>query len=467
MENEAVDFKEILGRFENNIHSIRVFSEQIGAFAEQHDSQIIQSYNDDLSRLLGVERSLLPDNVLPERVSIVMKVDSGITDSQPNETVDNSLKENAPSSIDGAVELTEQLDDGVVVALSPNEGRIAIKEITSLLKTLKKSSPHQGRLLRQGALITLISFFEALISELIQGYYLEYPSALPAEERILSLSDLREIGSIEEAEKHLVAREVESVLRGSFKSQLDYFSKRFKIKILLVGNQLDLLVEIFQRRNLLVHNQGIVNRTYFANVENSLVDKFEAEEGKSLSVSTDYLEQAIDVIYLCGNILTQQCWRKWKKSEQEKADAMVMLSTYDGLLDERYELVNLYSSFCSGLDFSDDQVSRLICINHAIALKELGKYEEMNLILDERDWSACAMRFHVALHALRDEVDELFTKLPLAVAAEEIDEDALLNWPLFRPYRESIEYRQILEDAFLCDGDDDDLIVESIPSHFE
>ena len=101
------------------------------------------------------------------------------------------------------------------------------KAILEMAFATTKQAPMQGSLLRRGALVTLFSFLESLISEMIHKFYQLFPAALPAEDRMLSLADLKSIGSVEDAEKYLIAREVESILRESLESQIEYFKKRF------------------------------------------------------------------------------------------------------------------------------------------------------------------------------------------------------------------------------------------------
>jgi hypothetical protein len=70
------------------------------------------------------------------------------------------------------------------------------------------------------------------------------------------------------------------------------------------------------------------------------------------------------------------------------------------------------------------------------------------------DWSSCAIRFHVALHVLRDEHEEMIKALRKAVAAEEINEDDLLEWPLFRWFRESENFAETVQYLFEEDGNE-------------
>lgn len=62
-------------------------------------------------------------------------------------------------------------------------------------------------------------------ADLLNFYYLAYPAALPSEGKLLSLADLREIGSIDEAEKLLIMKEIDTFLHDSTEGQIDYSIK--------------------------------------------------------------------------------------------------------------------------------------------------------------------------------------------------------------------------------------------------
>lgn len=74
-----------------------------------------------------------------------------------------------------------------------------------------------------------------------------------------------------------------------------------------------------QRRNIWVHNRGVTNRLYTANVCHRLIETCGIAEGKAVEIEADYLVGAIDAVYLCGMILRQQSRRKWNKDETARA----------------------------------------------------------------------------------------------------------------------------------------------------
>jgi hypothetical protein len=297
----------------------------------------------------------------------------------------------------------------------------------------------------------LTIYFESLLSDLLHIYYSLFPAALPAEDRMLSLADLREIGSISDAEKYLVDREVDAILRESTKVQFDYFSKRLKVNIEMLAKYSTELFEIFQRRNIVVHNQGIVNKIYLQNVSNEIIEKHKITEGSLIKVSEDYLNKAIDFIFLCGIVLIQQCWRKWKKEELDLADSALIDATYESLIEKRYDIVNEVAGYATGINFEVDRSRRVVVINQAIALKQLSEIEEMEAVLSKHDWSSSSMEFEVALCALRNEEDKLLELLSRAIPAKAIKQEDLVDWPLFIEFRNSPAFGELMSRYFSDD----------------
>lgn len=69
----------------------------------------------------------------------------------------------------------------------------------------------------------------------------------------------------------------------------------------------------------------------------------------------------------------------------------------------------------------------------------------METLLKTVDWTACSVKFQVALAALRDDVEKLFMLIPVAIVAKEISEANLREWPLFSTFREDSRFAGILE----------------------
>ena len=430
---EPKDFSEIDSQFEHNVQALRVFSQQIGELADQHDRATVEQFTTDLAELFEMDLTATPDEEDTRVHDNALKTesDSGEGSSQSNAVALSTSK----TTRDEKMKRLLQDPDGV-------------SQVIECCRMFLRQSPTQGPLLRHSALVILVSYFELLLSDLVQSYYLRYPQALPSDEYVLSLSDLRGIGSIEEAERYLITKEADKVLRKNLEEQLGYFSNRLKIDLEPLADCTSDLTEVTQRRNLLVHNDGMVNRIYLARVPQSYIETNGVEEGQHLHVAPQYLSNAIETIGTAGVILIQQCWRKWEKEESKEADGALIGHIYESLLEKRYATTIRLAEYGASIELTTDHDSRIVTINHAIALKEQGEVEEMERVLSEHDWSSCATKFRLALHVLRDEEEATFELLPKAIAIEEVERHALDEWPLFRSLRTSQKFIDVIECHF-------------------
>ena len=166
-------------------------------------------------------------------------------------------------AVEGQVETSASIPPGApatdVTPERQHKMHVTSQQLALILKATRafaQRPPVQGALLRNGAVITLVSFFEGLVSEILHVFYREHPDALPAESRSLSLADLRALGSISSAEQFLTSKEVDSILRESLDEQLGHFSKRLQIDLAPLNGLRGEITEVFQPAN----QHGVVTR---------------------------------------------------------------------------------------------------------------------------------------------------------------------------------------------------------------
>ncbi len=417
-------FGGIARAFMLNVGAIRVFNEQIGPVADEHDRSVIEQFD---ARV----REVLPE-LEPAEGTLEIAQSSSENDA-----------DHATGNRDGGPEGSHE--EVVRVPVDWDTFRSLSRAITNMAKR----SPIQGHLLRQGALISLLSFFEVLVSDLIQFYYSMYPRRLPAKQT-LTLETLRELDStrVEDIEAYLASTEADNLLYKSVEDQLVYF-KGLGVNIEPLKPEFKYLTEIAQRRNLLVHNKGIANRQYLSRVADELVEEYAVEQGKQLVVTEQYLNAAIDTVYASGLVLTQLCWRTWDKDSTEEADSFVVDPLlYESLREERFELVNRMAERLKGARYASEPSKRRAIVNHAIALKELGREDEMEAVLCCMDWSATSLEYRLALYALRNEEEEFYALLPRAKAADAVERWHLEEWPVYAHQRGTQRFAEAVERLF-------------------
>src|SRR5262245_31266259 len=151
--------------FSQNLSSVRVLGSEIAQAGDEHDRKVVDEFFHQL-------KTVIPELDSPEA-------------STPSENLELDVRAAEPH--------TKEAD--------PPEGglQLDLREARAVLRAIQSFNrrwPVQGTLLRNGSVVTLVSFFEALVSDLLHLYFKKYPAALPADNRALSLADLRALGSV-------------------------------------------------------------------------------------------------------------------------------------------------------------------------------------------------------------------------------------------------------------------------------
>jgi hypothetical protein len=427
------DFPEITLTFSANMQALRVFNQQIGTMADEHDRIIIKEF---VQKLVNLDIRFT-ESMTDEHLSRL-----GFTSPSEAARLLQSKGLAARSRPRDHTDFHNQLSH--LLVQNPDK----TGPLLMLIKSFVKQAPSQGPLLRRGALLVLIAYFRTLLSHIIQAYYVRYPS------KFLSLLDDHDMraadtsGPEETNQFERVIQEVDSVLKRRLEEQVSYMVDQLGVDLHALVPHMDSLIELVQRRNLFLHSDGIVNDHYLDRVPQSYIVSHNIRKDQQLLVGAPYLSRAIDLMYLAGTILTQQCWRAWEPNEHSDADNFMTQCLYETLGDQRYELAAALGSYGGGLSFANLRSARVVAIDRAIALKELGRHDEMEQLLSSYDWSSSTTEFRLALHVLRDEEDEFFQLLPQAISEEVIGCHELREWPLFCHLRQKPRFVAIMEQYF-------------------
>lgn len=308
------------------------------------------------------------------------------------------------------------------------EGVLAIKKAGKSLVHLNRSS-----------LVSLATAAECLVSSIAASAYRKFPGLLSSKST-LTLQELSEVGSVEEAREMLIERKVEELTRKSFEDWLSFFKEHLNLGDSFVTAHLDRLVEVFQRRNLIVHNSGRVNATYLSRVR----CERKLKKGQVLSVSDEYLSDAIDLIENVFGLLALYVWKKWEPMDARRGKLLVDMS-FDRLQAGHFSVALGYSHFLSldrGMPAEQQMIGK---VNFWIAQRELGKMDVSDFKeLSEFDVSALNLRFQVAKHVLLDEYAASVPLIRDAVEKEDLELEDLQTWPLFKVFRERDDFKVLI-----------------------
>ena len=304
------------------------------------------------------------------------------------------------------------------------------------------SSIEKVHLLLGSSLLMLASITEWFVCRLIEQYYSKYPDAADSGEKAFTLSQLKQFDGVEDAEKYLASQKVVDIMYGSVGDWVAWFKKERKLDLGFFESQMPAITEVFQRRHLLIHNGGVVNRLYLANVAPELREGIAA--GDSIPVDPAYINSSSQLLEVAFCGLACQFWKQLEpKSEARTA---VMLDViYDRLVAGRDSCVE---GLCQCvLNDKNAKESHLLTarVNYWLALKRQGRIEEVRSEIEAADYSAKAGRFRLARLALLDEVDRVLADLPAAYRSDEVTIGEFVRWPLFADVREDQRCEKLLK----------------------
>lgn len=305
-------------------------------------------------------------------------------------------------------------------------------------------------LVPESFIISLISQFDAFIGGLVRVVFLLKPEILNSSEKNISFSELVSFGSVEEARNYIVEKEIETLLREGHADQFKWLENKLGIELRKGLDSWSAFIEITERRNLFVHARGIVSNQYLQNCEKHGYKHLEAVSlGDELKADIDYFNAAYECIYEIGIKLAHVLWRKIAPQDIENADTNLIGVTYDLLYEQKYELAKRILDFATDLKkFSHERSKLVLIVNKAQAYKWSGNSVEALKIIRSKDWTAASDDFLLAEAVICDNFEQANTLVQKIGAEGVMQKDYYREWPLFKEYRETSEFKTIFETIF-------------------
>lgn len=327
--------------------------------------------------------------------------------------------------------------------------------------------------------VAMFSAFDAYLGNLLRALYYKQPKLLDSSGRSITFSELVEFESIEDARSLVIDSEVEAVLRSSYIEQFRMLEKRFNIELRKGLDCWLVFVEAGQRRNLFVHNDGVVSAQYLKVCKENGIDVAELSVGDELKINQEYLKESFFCVHQMSIKLSHVLWRKVCPEDQEKADNALIKLCFELLQQEKFKLAKPVLDFSVDLKKHHNAfIRRINIVNKAIGYKfnpQLGSCSE---ILDNEDWSDCGKQFLLAVEVLRENYSSAAEIMEqIGSLDEHVTKMAYRTWPLFIKFRsEEIfmdTYRRVFDEEFILkeseldDRDDETSGLEEVESENE
>ncbi|MCH4552155.1 hypothetical protein [Aestuariibaculum lutulentum] len=367
---------------------------------------------------------------------------------------DESIKEKSKEFFDQALsEIKEEMEllknkDEKNDTLSKEEVETYLTKFARKLKKQPKISPRNYEILSRSSFLMLNNYFEYLIADLLSYYYNKFKNSLNEKEFKFTLKELNEYDSIEEATKDLIVKEVESlIIDKSFNEILEHFENKLSISLEKDLIKWDEIIEIRERRHLIVHNSSIVNKKYISRTKNP----FNYQIGDVVHIDKDYFFKSWTQFKLAGQLLIFNCWGNWDKDNIDNAIYEIMIQTFEDLNSKNYDLVCKTCKYSEQIEpKNEDQEDYIlrIKVNNAISLKKQNKENEVKKVLKKIKVGTATPIFKIAHNILSDKHDDLEELFAKAIIVDELNIDSYLEWPIFDFVRVKDEINQRLIRTF-------------------
>lgn len=326
--------------------------------------------------------------------------------------------------------MVEQLESGRCRLEFSGE---AGERFSSALKSVQVGTQHKS-LLYRSALISLVSAAEWFLSQVVREYFTRYPDAAGIKDKTLSFKELTTLGNVDEARQHLINLRIDEIMWGGLDDWLKFFSGTVKLSMEYLSAQKDMLQEVFQRRNVVIHNNGIVHSSYMVKVASHLRDGIVL--GRELAISPVYLQSAIDTVELSFLLIAAELWKQLDPKSKERGRVLIKRA-FNSLKSENWRLAEALSYFTmqdKQIPERDQLIGR---INYWQALKWQGRFAEVRNEVEQADFTAKDETYQVARQTLLDKFDDVVGSIPCLLKAEKLSRKQLEEWPIFRELRKS------------------------------
>lgn len=379
----------------------------------------------------------------------------------------NSLKEILPNFVAVGIGLSRQARRAVLNLAEKHgthkiytDGKLAQfkmpPQYQSRYQTVRKHQRDHAifaGLLPKMSLVSLVSLYDAFLRRLIFSILNIQPEILNGSSKQLTFSALTSYSSIDEARRDIIEQEIDSLLRESHSVQIEWIERKLNLSLTAFQNWKN-FIELTERRNLLVHADGVVGKQYIevckrfkVNLPNDL------KVGDSLSIDSDYYLKSCDLIAEICVKLTQVVWRKLLPQEIEIAEKSYIKSSFILLVAKEYHLAEqiLQLSNSPKFEMFNNESKLYILINFAIAYKGQGKDAECRALLNT-DFSSYSLKFRLAQAALLENYEKAaYYMKKIGSEDEEIGASQYEKWPLFLWFRNTTEFSEAYKEIFGCE----------------
>jgi hypothetical protein len=300
-------------------------------------------------------------------------------------------------------------------------------------------------------LIIMVSQWDSFFAQFVKSLFLKKKTLFSKFSGNIEYKDLSQYESMEEIKTGIIEKEVEDLMRNSHKYQIEWLGRNTDLKLIDQIDSWKMFIELTERRNICVHNDGKVSKIYLKNCnENQIIVPGNLKIGDEVSIDTVYLSNICDYLISTACKLVHTVWRKQFPSEMEQS--------IFNLINLSVELIGR-GYYQSALDICDfgiewrgelpEKAKLYLILNKAQALKWLNKLDDVKRILDSIEWETKSDVLLLPKLVLEDNFSDAANCMRrIGRSNEEINSIAYENFPIFKEFRKSEEFLKAYKEVF-------------------
>lgn len=366
--------------------------------------------------------------------------------------------------------LIRKAEDGKIIIESKN---VIVKNAIHKHNLFLKKIENVKKQNLNFALMNIVSSFEVLISKLLEYNLLYvYKKTSILNSKTIKYENLVDMNSIDEIRRKMVEEYIDDCMYKKFDEWIELvleiclFGKKTKKEIQkdpILQDWIGKISEMYQRRNIIAHNNGIVNNLYFTKTKREYIHP-KAEFGKELETTKEYLSEMCKAVSLFGfyvisqNITSKKLFKNPFFFENLEDLCLDMLKT------SKYDMAKmLYKARLKHLEGNKIEVEHDITTdfleryNYWLCCKLAGEGKdiegEVNDYMEDNSYLYTIDRFFqikLGLSSLLDSNDK-FAEVALEYLGKVKKEEVLVNmleWPMFKIIRNEEKFIEFKEQVY-------------------
>lgn len=181
------------------------------------------------------------------------------------------------------------------------------KEGMGIFKNLNENISNYESDIYSISFINLIARTEAFLNDILETLFLWKKQSLISD-KLFSYKEILESQNIDELVNKIRENSILEFSHMGFRDKLKFLKKKFKLTFPSIEENIIEITELFTTRNIILHNNGKVNKTYL-NVNKT--SKFKL--GEKRKIDRKYLELTLILLVIIGKSIDEQIIGKLTK----------------------------------------------------------------------------------------------------------------------------------------------------------